>query len=31
LLCLHGGKERQKFICPFYIVLEILEYTRVIL
>jgi hypothetical protein len=31
LLCLHGGKERQKFVCPFYIVLEILEYTRVIL
>jgi hypothetical protein len=31
LLCLHGGKEIQKFICPFYIVLEILENTRVIL
>jgi hypothetical protein len=31
LLCLHSRKERQKFVCPFYIVLEILEYTGVIL
>ncbi len=31
LLCLHGGKERQKFVCPLYIVLEILEHIWVIL
>jgi hypothetical protein len=31
LLCLHGGKEGQKFICPLYVVLELLEYIWVIL
>ncbi len=31
LLCLHGGKERHKFGCLLYIVLEILEYNWVIL